>query len=126
MLEAVFHEPATGHAAAGARRAADDNPLVGIEISRASLKVCKRDISTTSGVPRGEFAWRSDVDDHGTSREQAGNFSACADFDGGSRQDPGCDERHQDVLQDIGRGRHSGRRATICTTALGPVWPAPS
>jgi len=103
MEESAFEQPTAGHATAGARRAADDNPSVWIQVPCAPLKIAKRDIETLGGVSDRKLLGRSNINDQCAGLQKPGNLALCDDLGERALNDDRRNEGHQTVLNDIRR-----------------------
>lgn len=103
MAESVSEQPTTGHATPSARRAADDNPLVRVQVPCAPLKIAKRDVETPGGVSGRELIGRSDIDDHRAGLQKPWDFAMRDDLGEHALEDYRRNQGHQTVLNDIRR-----------------------
>src|SRR5271166_3619429 len=103
MVESVSEQPTTGHATAGARRAANDNPSVGIQVPCTPLKIAKRDVETPGGVSDRKLIGRSDIDDHRAGTQKPWDLAARDDLREHALKDYRGNERHQTELNDLRR-----------------------
>lgn len=101
MAESVSEQPATGHATAGARRAADDDPLVWVQGPCALPQIVKRDVETPGGVSGRELIGRSDIDDHRAGFEKSWNLALCDDLGEHALDKDRRYQGHETVLNDI-------------------------